>query len=102
MRHAIVALGLFGALLFGGAFVYSLVNPLQVERAARELLRIEVERRVGARIDALSDARITAFGRAALAKAGRDVGRTCSTRIGCIRSCSPTTWAGVTPPTCRA
>jgi hypothetical protein len=66
VRPAILLSSWLGALLFGAAFVLSWSHPLLVERAAREVIRIEVERRVGQRIDELSDTRIAGFARRAL------------------------------------
>jgi hypothetical protein len=68
MRRAILALALVGTVLFGVGFVMSFLNPLLVERAARELIRIEVERRVGEKIESLSSARIVTLGQRALGK----------------------------------
>ena len=73
MRAAVLALSVLGALFFGGALVLSWANPLLVERSAREVLRIEVERRVGERIDALSDSRIAGLAQRALHKAGVEI-----------------------------
>jgi hypothetical protein len=75
MRRAVLALGLIGALLFGGLAALSWLDPLRVESAARELLRIEVERRVGKKIDALSDSRIAGLARRALEKTSVDLER---------------------------
>ena len=48
MRRFLLLIGLSGTLLFGTAFVLSWLNPLLIEQAAREIVRIEIERRVGA------------------------------------------------------
>ncbi|MDO5289252.1 MAG: hypothetical protein Q4F13_06410 [Pseudomonadota bacterium] len=48
-----------GTLLFGGLLVLSFASPLALERAAREVVRMEVQRRVGERIDVLSQSRLT-------------------------------------------
>ena len=68
MRRALLTLAFFGAALFGTAFAISFLNPLLVERAAREVIRIEVERRVGEKIESLSTSRIVALGQKALGK----------------------------------
>jgi hypothetical protein len=57
MRRAILAISLLGLLIFGASFVLSFLNPLLVERAAREVVRIEVERKIGEKVDALSNTR---------------------------------------------
>jgi hypothetical protein len=71
---AILALSVIGAFIFGGALALSWLNPLLVERAAREVVRIEVERRVGERIDELSESKIADFARGALRKTGVEIG----------------------------
>jgi hypothetical protein len=75
MRGILQFLSLAGVLLFGGAFVVSFVNPIVVERAAREIIRIEVERRVGAKVDSLSNARIADFAKRALQNTDVDIAR---------------------------
>jgi hypothetical protein len=69
MRRLILTVGLLGAVLFAGAWLLSFTHPLLVEQGARELLRIEVEKRVGEKLDSLSDSRIAVF-------AQRTLGRT--------------------------
>lgn len=73
VRPAILLSSWLGALLFATAFVLSWSHPLLVERAAREVIRIEVERRVGQRIDELSDSRIGGFARRALRATGLEI-----------------------------
>lgn len=51
----------------------SFLNPLLVERAAREAVRVEVERRVGQKIDGLSNSRIAALAELALQKTEVDI-----------------------------
>ncbi|MFO1337802.1 MAG: hypothetical protein U1F53_06120 [Burkholderiaceae bacterium] len=76
MRAIVLALGVLGAALFGGALVLSLLNPILVERAAREVVRIEVERRVSDKVEALSNAKVTDLALKALQKADVDIERT--------------------------
>ena len=59
-------IGALGAAAFGVALLVSLVQPLLIERGARELLRIEVERRLGERIDRLDESRLGALAQGAL------------------------------------
>ena len=66
MRRAILVFSLLGAVLFGGALVVSYTQPLLVERAARELLRIEVQSQVDESVVALSNSRIASFAARAL------------------------------------
>lgn len=68
MRWVIKALGLSGTFLFGLAFGLSFLAPLSVERAAREVIRIEVERRMGEKIEALSNAQVIRWARKALGR----------------------------------
>lgn len=66
LRRGLIALGAIGALLFGLALAASLVEPLLVERGARELLRLEMERRIGERIERLDESRLGAMAHDAL------------------------------------
>jgi hypothetical protein len=63
MRAAVLVLSVLGALFFGGALLLSWANPLLVERATREVLRIEVERRVEAGFDGPSGSSLAALAR---------------------------------------
>ena len=76
MRKAILILALLGAGLFAGAFVLSFVNPLLVERAARELIRIEVEKRVGEKLDTLSGSRLVGLAQRKLGRTDAEIERT--------------------------
>jgi hypothetical protein len=66
VRYGLLTLGLLGAAVFAGIFVLSFLKPLLIERAAREVVRIEVERRVGEKIDSLSGTRIIGLAQRAL------------------------------------
>jgi len=76
MRYSLLILSVLGSLLFGGAFALSFLEPLLIERAAREVVRIEVERRVGEKIDSLSSVRITGFAQRALGRTDDEIVRT--------------------------
>jgi len=76
MRHLVLLLSLLGFLLFGGSFALSFLDPLRIERAAREVVRIEVERRVGEKIDRLSNARVAGLAQRALQQTEVDIERT--------------------------
>lgn len=76
MRAVILTLSVLGTLLFGSAFALSFVEPILIERAARELVRIEVERRVGDKVDVLSNSRIAGMAQRALDKTDEEVERT--------------------------
>jgi len=73
MRRTILGISLVGTLLFGLAFAVSYLKPIWVESAAREVLRVELERQAGARIDALSGTRVAGFARQVLARTDADI-----------------------------
>ena len=58
MRRAILWVSFLGFGICGSAWLISLLNPLLVERTARGAIKLEVERRVGEKLDALSNSRI--------------------------------------------
>ena len=53
IRILLLALGVIGALMFGGAFVASIVNPGYVEEVAKEIIRRQVEKNVHEKIESL-------------------------------------------------
>jgi hypothetical protein len=73
VRNGLLFLGLLGTALFAGAFALSFLEPLLIERAAREVVRIEVERRVGEKIDSLSGTRIVGLAQRALRRTELDI-----------------------------
>jgi hypothetical protein len=73
LRALLVAVGTLGAVVLGAASLLSFASPLTIERLAREVMRIEVERRVGERIDALSDARIVGLAQRALGRTQAEI-----------------------------
>lgn len=68
LRRLLLVLSAFGGLLFGALVALSFIEPLWIERAAREVLRHEVEKRVGERIDQLSNARVVELAQKALGR----------------------------------
>jgi hypothetical protein len=66
LRRALMLIGILGTVVFAVALLVSMAQPLLVERGARELLWIEVERRVGERIDRLDDSRLGSLARGTL------------------------------------
>ena len=58
MRKIIISVGLIGAILFGASLVASYVRLLFVESAAREIIRHEVEKRVGEKISSLGGGKL--------------------------------------------
>ncbi|MGV7209642.1 hypothetical protein ACLB1G_17495 [Oxalobacteraceae bacterium A2-2] len=73
MQRVLIFLSVLGVVLFGGLHALSYADTPLVERAAREVLRIEVERRVGDKIDALSGARIAGLARRVLGDADAEL-----------------------------
>ena len=58
MRTVVGIISIVGALVFGSAFVLSYINPAFVESIAREVVRMEVEHRVGERLNSLEGRKI--------------------------------------------
>lgn len=73
MRRFILGSSLAGTLLFGLAFAISYLEPIWIEGAARHVLRLEVERQAGARIDALSGTRVATVAQQVLARTDADI-----------------------------
>lgn len=53
MRALILVFGIVGTVLFGSAFVLSFSSPLLVENLGKEIIRIEIEHRLGTQLDKL-------------------------------------------------
>lgn len=68
LRRALLLSSLAGAALFAAAFGLSYLDPLLIERGAREAIRLEVERRVGEKLDDLSASRVAILAQKALGK----------------------------------
>jgi hypothetical protein len=66
LRKWVLAISLFGTLLFATAFALTYLHPLLIEQAARDIVRIEVEQKTHEKIDALTDARVVNLARRAL------------------------------------
>ena len=73
MRTFALIVSALGALLFGGLLLLTYVSPLTLERAAREVVRMEVERRVGEKIDVLTESRIVGLAEKALKQTDADI-----------------------------
>ncbi|WP_422563535.1 hypothetical protein [Ideonella sp.] len=91
LRLALLAISLAGLLVFGGVFTLSHQDPVLMERMAREAIQLEVERKVGAKIDALSNGRIAALAQRALKTHDEDIQRAQSA----LRAALPGTVASV-------
>lgn len=73
MRRVLLTIGSAGAVLFGVAWLLSWVEPLWIERAAREVVRIEVEKRVGEKVDTLSNSKVAALAAKALGQTEAEI-----------------------------
>ena len=73
MRHFVLLLSGIGTVVFGGILALSFLEPLWIERAAREVVRMEVERRIGEKIDDLSGSRLAGLARGVLQKTEVDI-----------------------------
>jgi hypothetical protein len=73
LRRALQCIGGLGAALFGLVFLISFVQPLWIEQAARELVRIEVERRVGEKVEQLSNAKLVVLAQKALGRTDAEI-----------------------------
>jgi hypothetical protein len=61
MRILALIVALLGTMIFGTALLASYTNATAVETLGRELIRIEVERRVGEKVEALENSKIAAL-----------------------------------------
>lgn len=61
LRRGLLLIALLGVTLFGGLLLLSWLDPLLIEKAAREVVRIQVEQRVGEKIDTLSNSKVAGF-----------------------------------------
>lgn len=61
MRTPIFIVSLVGVALFGSAFILSYLNPTFVESIARGVIRMEVEQRVGEKLNVLENSKIVGF-----------------------------------------
>lgn len=75
LRRALLLIALLGVALFGGTLLLSWIDPLLIEKAAREVVRIEVEKRVDEKIDTLSNSRVAFFAAKALGQTEADLAR---------------------------
>ncbi len=72
-RLALLLLSLAGGSLFAAAFAATYLAPGLVERGAREIIRIEVQRRVGEKLDDLSASRTVILAQKALGKTDAEI-----------------------------
>ncbi len=76
MRPFLLGFSVLATLLFGVAFVLSFTDAPLVERAGREMVRIEVEHRVGQQIDSLSNFYIASQAQRLLRKTDGEIAST--------------------------
>lgn len=53
VRPIVLFVGCAGAIVFGALFLLSVISPIHIERAAKEIIRYQVSKRVGEKFDAL-------------------------------------------------
>ena len=73
LRGVLLLASIGGLAFFGASLLVSYVQPLLIEKAAREIVRIEVERRVGEKIDVLSNSRVVDLAQKALGKTDEEI-----------------------------
>jgi hypothetical protein len=76
MRTPLLTLSALLTLFFAGTFALSWFRPILVEQAAREIIRIEVERRVSEKVETLSNSKIADLANKALQKNDIELQRT--------------------------
>ena len=76
LRRLILVIACLGTLLFSGAFFVSWLHPIALERIAHEAVRLEVERRVGERIESLSGSRMAVLAQKAMGRTDEEIART--------------------------
>jgi len=73
MRRFLLLFSFVGVITFGSAFILSFVSPLRIEKAGREILRIEIQREVGEQIDTLSRSKIVALTQRAIGRTDQEI-----------------------------
>ncbi|MEJ8293005.1 hypothetical protein WKI45_09250 [Delftia tsuruhatensis] len=73
MRTFILCFGILGTLVFGAAFALSFFSPLLVERLGKEIIRIEIERRLGIQLDTLTGSRMAGLAQKALGRTDGEI-----------------------------
>ena len=73
MRTLILCFGILGTLVLGAAFALSFSSPLLVENLGKEIIRIEIERRLGTQLDALSGSRMAGLAQEALGRTDSEI-----------------------------
>lgn len=75
MRSLVLLISVVGTLVFGTAFVLSYTNPGFVESVARDLIRMQVESRVTAKIEELDGSRLASIAERISGQHGRELAR---------------------------
>lgn len=73
MRALILVFGIVGTVLFGSAFVLSFSSPLLVENLGKEIIRIEIEHRLGTQLDTLTGSRMADLAQKALGRTDSEI-----------------------------
>ena len=73
MRTLILCFGILGTLVFGAAFALSFSSPLLVESLGKEIIRIEIERRLGTQLDTLTGSRMAGLAQKALGRTDSEI-----------------------------
>lgn len=73
MRRFILMLSIAGFLLFSSAMVVSIFSPRLIESGLREVIRMEVERETGEKIEVLLDSRIASAAQRMLGKTDESI-----------------------------
>jgi hypothetical protein len=76
VRRGLLYFAFAGCIAFATLWLVAWLQPLLIERFAREALRTEITARTGERIDALTDARITGLALKALRRNDAEIART--------------------------
>jgi hypothetical protein len=73
IRSSVITLAILGASLFMLAFITSYLSPIVIEQVAREVVRIEVGRRVGEKVDVLSNSKIVVLAQKKLHRTEQEI-----------------------------
>jgi hypothetical protein len=76
VRRGLLLFSLAGFLAFGALWLVAWLQPLVIERFAREAVRKEITARTGEHLDALTDARLTGLALKALGRNEAEIART--------------------------
>ena len=72
-RTLILCFGILGTLVFGAAFALSFSSPLLAESLGKEIICIEIERRLGIQLDTLTGSRMADLAQKALGRTDSEI-----------------------------